>query len=151
MSTDSKQIIVGGLRVHIVRKGIKNLHLGVYPPNGRVRVAVPIAVSDSAVRLAVVHNLGWIRRQRARFEAQARQSRREMLAGESHYLFGRRYRLRIVPEGRACRVVVRNGSQFELHAPPCTDAEQRERALQRWYREQLKGRVPALSRSGSRN
>ena len=65
MSTEQHQLCVGGLTVEVVRKAIKNLHLGVYPPNGRVRVAVPLAVSDEAVRLAVIGKLGWIKRQRA--------------------------------------------------------------------------------------
>ena len=65
MTTDNHYITVSGLSVEVVRKNIKNLHLGVYPPLGRVRVAAPLAVSDDAVRLAVVGKLGWIKRQRA--------------------------------------------------------------------------------------
>lgn len=143
MSTDGQQIVVGGLRVQIVRKGIKNLHLGVYPPRGRVRVAVPLAVSDTAVRLAVIRNLGWIKRQQARFEAQTRQSKRVMAGGETHYLFGRPYRLRVVA-GPVRKIVVRNKSLLELQAPPGTTAAQREALLQGWYREHLMRRVPAL-------
>ncbi len=67
MNTEKHQIHVGGLTVDVVRKAIKNLHLGVYPPDGRVRVAVPLAVSDEAVRLAVIGKLGWIKRQRKGF------------------------------------------------------------------------------------
>ena len=93
MTTDTRHMEVGGLRIELVRKDIRNLHLGVYPPAGRVRVAVPLAVSDDAVRLAVIGRLGWIRRQQARFQAQPRQSAREMVRGESHYYLGRRYRL----------------------------------------------------------
>src|SRR5512145_2717132 len=96
MATEKHKITVNGLPVEIVRKGIKNLHLGVYPPHGRVRVAAPLRVSDAAVRLAVVGKLGWIKRQRARFAAQPRQSAREMVSGESHYFLGQRYRLRVV-------------------------------------------------------
>lgn len=77
------------MQVQVFRKDIKNLHLGVYPPHGRVRVAAPLRVSDEAVRLAVIGKLGWIKRQRARFEAQPRQSAREMVSGESHYFLGR--------------------------------------------------------------
>ena len=80
MSIERRQIVVRGLAVEIVRKDIKNLHLGVYPPHGRIRVAVPRQVTDDAVRLAVIGKLGWITRQRARFEAQPRQSEREMSA-----------------------------------------------------------------------
>lgn len=143
MNTDTRQIVVGGLSVQVVRKPIKNLHLGVYPPNGRVRVAVPMALSDSAVRLAVVRNLGWIKRQRGRFDAQARQSKRVMAGGETHYLFGRRYRLRVVTSPIR-RIVVRNRSLIELQGPPGITAAQRETLLQGWYREQLKHRVPVL-------
>ena len=74
MNTEPHVITVSGIRVQIVRKVIKNLHLGVYPPEGRVRVAAPMAVSDDAVRLAVVGKLGWIRRQRTKFQTQLRQS-----------------------------------------------------------------------------
>src|SRR5882672_7391152 len=96
MSTENVEMRVSGLAVQIVRKDIKNLHLGVYPPSGRVRVAAPLVVSTEAVRLAVVDKLGWIKRQRERFLKQPRQSRREMINGESHYFLGRRYRLRVL-------------------------------------------------------
>src|SRR6202140_2822376 len=95
MNTEQHKIIVSGLPVEIVRKNIKNLHLGVYPPTGRIRVAVPLQVSNEAVRLAIVGKLGWIKKQRARFEQQPRQSAREIVSGECHYFAGRRYRLRV--------------------------------------------------------
>jgi predicted metal-dependent hydrolase len=93
MSTEPHRITVGGLLIDVVRKPIKNLHMGVYPPNGRIRVAAPVTVSDDAVRLAVVSRMGWIKRQQAKFEAQARQSQRAYVSGESHFFLGRRYRL----------------------------------------------------------
>src|ERR1035437_3613668 len=127
MTTEKRQIVVNGLAVQIVRKAIKNLHLGVYPPIGRVRVAAPLAVTDAAVRLAVIGKLGWIRRQQARFEAQPRQSKREMVRGESHYFLGQRYRLRVIVHGGAAKVLLRNGSAIELHVRPETSAEQRDR------------------------
>src|SRR5713226_847862 len=96
MNTERHVITVSGIRVQIVRKAIKNLHLGVYPPDGRVRVATPLTVSNDAVRLAVIGKLGWIKRQRAKFDAQPRQSERQMVSGESHYFLGKRYRLRVV-------------------------------------------------------
>lgn len=145
MNTEPHVITVSGIRVQIARKAIKNLHLGVYPPEGRVRVAAPLAVSDEAVRLAVVGKLGWIRRQRTRFQTQLRQSEREMVSGESHYFLGQRYRLRVVSNGGSTvKVLVRNKSTIELHVRPETDAKQRERVLQAWYREQLKKLIPPL-------
>lgn len=143
MSTDGTDILVAGLHVQVVRKKIKNLHLGVYPPNGRVRVAAPLSVSDNAVRLAVVKNLGWIKRQRARFEAQPRQPKRQMAGGETHFVFGRRHRLRVLVAATR-GIVLRRKSILEIHAPPGTTAAQREQMLQAWYRDQLKNRIPDL-------
>jgi predicted metal-dependent hydrolase len=141
MNTETHQITVSGIAVEVVRKAIKNLHLGVYPPHGRVRVAAPLAVSDEAVRLAVIGKLSWIKRQRAKFEAQARQSRREMVSGESHYFMGQRYRLRIIEHPGPGKVALRNKSFMNLYVRSETNAEQREQVLQRWYRKQLKALI----------
>jgi len=144
MSTRTLEIRVAGLPVQIVRKPIKNLHLGVYPPNGRVRVAVPTRVSDQAVRLAVIGKLGWIKRQRARFAEQPRQARREMVSGESHYYLGRRYRLRVVFRPGPGRVVQRGRTILELQVPDGADVDRRERVLLRWYRSRLRELIPPL-------
>ena len=135
---------MSGQAVQIIRKNIKNLHLGVYPPNGRVRVAAPLRVSDDAVRLAVIGKLGWIKRQQARFKAQARQSDREMVSGESHYYLGRRYRLRVVERNGPSRVVLRNRNTLELQMRGEYNAKKREEVLLRWYRERLRELVPPL-------
>jgi predicted metal-dependent hydrolase len=143
MNTEKRLITVKGLSVQVVRKGIKNLHLGVYPPNGRVRVAVPLKVNDAAVRLALVGKLGWIKRQRVKFETQPRQSKREIVSGESHYFLGRRYRLSVIPQDGAPKVLIRK-KFIELHVRRGTNVRQRERVLRRWYRQQLKEMIPPL-------
>ena len=138
------QIEVNGLRVDVVRKAIKNLHLAVYPPDGRVRVAVPEHLDDEAVRLAVVSRLGWIRRKQETFEEQERQSAREMVTGESHYVQGRRYRLDVVTtEGRPA-VALRDATTLELRVRPGMQAAEREQMLQRWYRRLLRAHVAEL-------
>ncbi|MBS7690745.1 M48 family metallopeptidase [Pseudomonas lalucatii] len=144
MNTDTRTITVSGLSVEIVRKNIKNLHLGVYPPQGRVRVAAPLAVDDEAVRLAVVGKLGWIKRQRARFQAQPRQSQRRMVSGESHYFLGRRYRLRVHQTTGALRIALRGKASMDLFVRPDTTVERREQVLQDFYRAELKRLVPEL-------
>lgn len=144
MITDKSQIRVNGVPVEIVRKGIKNLHLGVYPPHGRVRVAAPLRVSDNAVRLAVIGKLGWIKRQRAKFDAQPRQTEREMVSGESHFFLGQRYRLHVLHDQGPAKVILRNKSTIELYVRRDSNAEQRERVLQWWYRQQLKELIPPL-------
>ena len=143
MSIEARQITVSGLRVQVLRKDIKNLHLGVYPPHGRVRVATPLQVSDDAVRLAVIGKLGWIKRQQAKFAAQPRQSRREMVSGESHYFLGRRYRLRVI-EREGPPTVAERSRFIELQVRPGKGQTQREAVLERWYRQQLKQLIPPL-------
>jgi len=144
MNTEHRQIVVSGLPVQIIRKGIKNLHLGVYPPHGRVRVAAPMTVTDEAVRLAVVGKLGWIKRQRARFAAQPRQSEREMVRGESHYFLGTRYRLRLVRTAGPASILLRNKTSMELHVRPDATVDQRMEVLHQWYRQQLRDLIPPL-------
>jgi len=144
MNTENRILEVRGIRVEVVRKAIKNLHIGVYPPEGRVRVAAPLRVNDEAVRLAVIARLGWIRRQQSRFAEQPRQSAREMTNGESHYVWGRRYRLRLIERPGPFKVVLSGNSHLDLYIRPGADATQREKALNNWYRSQLKVRIPAL-------
>src|SRR5437016_12287166 len=126
MSTETRRINVSGVPVLVVRKPIKHLHLGVYPPSGRVRVAAPLRVSDDAVRLAVVSRLGWIRRQQRKFAAQPRQPRREMIGGESHYVFGRRHRLRLAGNGHLGTIRLRANAILELVVVSRTNRSRRE-------------------------
>lgn len=144
MSTDRRHIEIRGIRVEIVHKDIKNLHVGVYPPHGRVRVAAPLRLDDDAVRLAVISRLGWIRRRQAAFEQQERQSQREMVTGESHYFQGRRYRLNVIEHNRPPSVRLINNTTMELRIRPGSSGEKREAVLHRWYRRRLKEQFPYL-------
>ena len=138
MTTEAQTLTVSGIRVSVVHKAIKNLHLGVYPPDGRVRVAAPLALSDAAVRVAIVGKLRWIKRQQSSFERQARESQRELVSGESHYYRGRRYRLQVVEADGLPRVELRGHHILVLHVRPEWTVEDRERLLHRWYRERLR-------------
>ncbi len=144
MSTETYQLTINGLLVDVIRKDIKNLHLGVYPPEGHVRVAAPLLVSNDAVRLAAISRLAWIKRQQARFETQPRQSAREMVGGESHYFLGRRYRLRVIAATGRSFVRFRGKSYIKLQVAADSTTAQRERLLQHWYRQQLRELIPAL-------
>ena len=144
MSTEARLITVGGVKVEVVRKAIKNLHLGVYPPDGRVRVAAPLKFGDEAVRLAVVTRMGWIKRQVAKFEGQSRQSTRRYVSGETHYLLGHAYRLRLVEVAAPGRVELRRPRSIDLFVPPGSDLQQRERVYSRWCRAELRERAAPL-------
>jgi predicted metal-dependent hydrolase len=138
------RISVSGIPVEVVRKDIKNLHLGVYPPMGRVRVAAPLVVNDEAVRLAVIDKLGWIKRQRVQFAKQPRQSEREMVNGESHYFLGRRYRLRVHEHDGAARVALRGVASMDLFVRPGSSVERRESVLLDWHRASLRSVITDL-------
>lgn len=136
-------VTFGELTVDLQRKKIKNLHISVLPPDGRVRVSAPISLSDTAIRMAVVRRLVWIRQQQAQFQAQPRQSEREMCSGETHYLWGRGYRLDVVLVDRTAEVKL-NGGWIRMKVPPYYDTVQRETVLNQWYRGILKQRLPKL-------
>ena len=137
-------MIVRGIEVQVVRKAIKNLHLAVYPPDGRVRVAVPKHISDDHVRLAVISRLAWIKKQQADFLAQPRQSAREMITGESHSVFGKRYRLEVIERRGRHEVIIKNNTTLQLFINPGTTRANRLQVLNEWYRAQLKARIPEL-------
>ena len=143
MTTKTGRIEVSGISVEVVRKAIKNLHIGVYPPDGRVRVAAPSRMTLDAIRLAVVGRLGWIRKHQQKFADQVRQSPREYVSGETHYYRGRRYRLNVIPHNGHPRIVIRPGI-LEMHVRQERDTDYRKRVLSAWYRQQLKEQIPSL-------
>ena len=143
MSTASSSMTVRGIAVDVIYKDIKNLHIGVYPPRGRVRVAAPHALNDDQVRLAVVHRLTWIRRQRQQLEAVDRQSVRRMVTGESHYVGGQRYRLKVLERAARSHLEI-DRDRLLLYVSSSTNAGQRRELLDRWYREHLKNALPDL-------
>lgn len=141
MNIETGVLWVSGVEVLVVRKEIKHLHLGVYPPDGRVRVAVPSAVTNAAVRVAVARNLSWIKRQQAAFDRQPRQSAREFVSGESHHYLGRRYLLRVIEAEGPGKIVLPNKTILELHVRSGSDCAQRCRVLDAWYRAELRAVV----------
>ena len=144
MTTEDQTITVAGIEVLVVRKEIRNLHLGVYPPDGHVRIAVPSVMPDSAVRAAVAMRLEWIKRHQGDFESQARESAREMVTGESHWYLGRRYRLSIVETTGRTGVRIVNHSVMELRCRPHSTARERRGVLEDWYRAKLRALAAPL-------
>ena len=144
MNTEKRYIDVRGIPVEIDRKDIKNLHIGVYPPNGRVRAATPLHLDDEAVRLAVVSRLSWIKKQQESFKYQERQSKREMITGETHYFKGKRYRLDVVEADGKQEVKLINNKTMQIKVQPGTDRDKRLALLQKWYRQQLRNVINEL-------
>ena len=141
---DRYYIDIRGISVEVVRKEIKNFHISVHPPNGRVRVSAPLYFDDDTIRIAVISRLGWIRRKQEAFTKQDRQSQREFVTGESHYFAGRRYRLDVVEQDCPPRVWLPNNTKIALSVRPGSDRDTREAVVHRWYRQHLQTQLPPL-------
>ncbi len=143
MSTASAYLTVGGIDVDVVYKDIKNLHIGVYPPLGRVRIAAPLKLDDDAVRLAIVQRLSWIKKQREQLRSVDRQTAREMVTGESHYVWGIRTRLKVIERPGRAHVEL-DSDRLLLYVPEGTGSGARVTVLQHWQRQQLRDRIPGI-------
>lgn len=139
-----EQIVVGNITIDVVRKDIKNIHLAVYPPTGRVRIAAPLAVNEDAIRLFAVAKLAWIKRNQQKFVAQERLSPREYKNRESHYFQGQRYLLNIIEAEAPPKVSLRSKTYIDLQVRPGTDSGKRHKIMTEWYRAELKKQVPAI-------
>jgi predicted metal-dependent hydrolase len=135
---------IGNLIVEVVKKDIKNLHLAVYPPDGRVRLAAPANVNDDTLRLFTISKLGWIRRQQRKFASQDRQPERKYVQRESHYYLGKRYLLRVIEQEKPSKVVLKNKTYIDLYCKPGTSKESMQYQLEEWYRAQLKTVIAEL-------
>jgi hypothetical protein len=137
------QFKLGDIAVDVVMKDIKNVHLSVYPPAGRVRISAPRRLSLDTIRVFAISKLDWIKQQQKKLREQERETPREYLERESHYVWGRRYLLKIIEERGAPKVELRHNKMVLRLAPGASD-ETKQAAIAQWYREQIKAAVPDL-------
>ncbi len=129
--------------VDVVLKDIKNVHLSVYPPTGKVRIAAPLRMSLDTIRIYTITKLSWIKKQQQKFRAQQREAPREYLHKEGHYFLGKRYLLKIIEHDAPPQIKLKHNT-IELRIRPDTDAEKRQAVVEQWYRKQLYEIVPAM-------
>ena len=144
MNTSNEIITILDIPVEVIRKDIKNLHLGVYPPEGSVRISVPEHITDDNVRLAIVSKLSWIKRQQEEFKSQPRQTEREYVSGESHYFEGRRYLLDVVESSGKHELILKSNAKMVLYIHANTSKDNRALVVNNWYREKLKTKLCIL-------
>jgi predicted metal-dependent hydrolase len=137
------QITVSNIKIDVERKAIKNLHLGVYPPNGRVRIAAPLRVNDESIRLFAISKLSWIKKQQRNFAAQERETEREFISGESHYFNGRRYLMNIIHTTGKATVVLRH-KHIDLYVKPGSSLRHKASVVAKFYRNYLNEQIPPL-------
>lgn len=137
------QLKLGDVAVDVVLKDIKNVHLGVYPPNGKVRISAPSRMRLDIIRVFVISKLDWIRQQQKKFHDQERDPPREYLDRESHYVWGKRYLLKVVEEDAAPKVELKH-NKLLLRIPSETMTEKKQAIIDQWYREKIKAAAPHL-------
>jgi predicted metal-dependent hydrolase len=134
---------LGGINVDVVYKDIKNVHLSVYPPIGRVRIAAPKRMKLDTVRVFAISKLGWIRQQQKKLRGQERETPREYVERESHYVWGKRYLLTVSEKDEAPSIMLK-GSRMLLQVRPGTNEQRRRDLVEEWYRAQIRGMAPNL-------
>jgi predicted metal-dependent hydrolase len=139
----AETIELGDITVDVVKKDIRNVHLSVYPPTGRVRISAPVHMSLDTIRVFAISKLGWIKQQQQKLREQERETPREYLDRESHYVWGKRYLLKIV-EQDAAPIVSLQHSTLWLQVRSGTDEARKQAIVAEWYREQLKEAAPPL-------
>jgi len=137
------QIELGGIAVDVVKKNIKNLHLSVYPPAGKVRISAPLRMNLDTIRVFAISKLGWIKQQQKKLLTQERETPREYLDRESHYVWGKRYLLKVF-ELDAAPVVELKHSEMFLRIRPGASEEKKRTVIEEWYRAQLRQAISSL-------
>jgi predicted metal-dependent hydrolase len=131
------------IAVEVVKKDIKNIHLSVYPPAGRVKISAPLRMKLETIRVYAIAKLGWIKQQQKKLREQRRETPREYLDRESHYVWGKRYLLHVVEHDTAPRLELKH-NKLVLTVRHGTGEDKRRAIVDEWYRAQLKNAVQPL-------
>lgn len=139
----SETIHIGDIAIAVTRKSVKHVHLSVHPPLGRVSLVAPMGTRSEVARAYAISKLRWIRERQAEFRGQARESRRAMVTRESHYVWGKRYLLKIVEADRKPSVT-RDHRRITLTVRPESDRRKRAAVLHDWHKSLLHAAIPPL-------
>jgi predicted metal-dependent hydrolase len=139
----TETIELGEVSIVVTRKDIKNVHLSVHPPDGRVTLSAPSATRLDVARAYAVSKLGWIRDQQNKLLKQARETPRKFIERESHYLWGRRY-LMTVEYHKAKPAVLIDHKRMTLKVRPGSSLEKREQVIHEWHKSLLHAVIPPL-------
>lgn len=138
-----EQLQFGDIIIDVEQKDIKNIHLSVYPPNGKVRIAAPLRMDLDTIRVYALSKLNWIKKQQEKLRGQDREPPRQFLNRESHYFKGKRYLLKIVEHKAPPKIELKH-STLVLYVRPDTPIEKRQTIIDEWYRAQLKKVLPEI-------
>lgn len=135
---------VRDLQIEVISKDIKNLHINILPPDGRIRVSAPLIMTKESVRLAIVSKITKIRKEIKSFEEYQRESKKEMVSGESHFVDGKRYLLELIEINKPPSVIIKNMKTIELRARPNATRDKREQIMHEWLRNRMREKLDKL-------
>lgn len=136
-------IKLGDIAIDVLKKDIKNVHLSVYPPSGKVRISAPRDMELSTIRVFAISKLGWVKNQQRKLRQQERETPREYIDRESHYVWGKRYLLKVVETNAPATVDLKPRS-LVIRTRPGSSVAARRVVLNSWYREELKRNAAPL-------
>lgn len=131
------EIIISDFNITVLKKDIKNLHLNVLPPDGKVRISAPKRMDDRSIRLFIMSKLPWIEKNVNRFNEQPRETQREYVSGESHYFKGERYLLNVIEHDGKPAIEINNKGYIDFYVKDGTNSEQKKKVFLLWHREEL--------------
>tara|TARA_B100000949_G_scaffold208047_1_gene199628 strand:- start:2329 stop:3057 length:729 start_codon:yes stop_codon:yes gene_type:complete len=144
VTTSNEQLTVANIEIDVIKKNIKNMHLAVYPPTGRIRLSAPVETDHEVIRLFAISKLGWIKKHVKNFKEQPRESEREFVDGESHYVKGKRYLLKVKETTGRAKVNLKGSKTLVLEIKPDASRADKAKVVKEWYRNQLKAEIPEL-------
>ncbi|NMA66377.1 MAG: M48 family metallopeptidase [Clostridiaceae bacterium] len=137
------KITIENIDIELVKKKIKNIHLTVYPPDGRVRLAVPVHMDDDAARSFALSKLSWINKQRNKCSNHEPLFIKEYISGEIHYFLGDEYILNVIETTGKQHVELSDNKFMDMYVKKNSTVEKREKILIEWYRQNLKDLIPS--------
>ena len=137
------QVNLGEIAVDVVFKDIKNIHLSVYPPDGKVRISAPLRMNIDTIRVFAITKLAWIKQQQKKLREQNRETPREYLNRESHYVWGKRYLLNVTEKDATPKIELSH-NKIHLQVRPATSQERKQAIIEEWYRETIKDVIQSL-------
>lgn len=138
-----QKIELGDVVIDVVLKDIKNVHLSVYPPNGRVRISAPSRMSLDTIRVFAISKLAWIRQQQKKIRDQERDTPREFIEKESHYVWGKRLLLAVIERNQPSTIEIKHNRMLMVIRPGAS-REERNALIEAWYREEIRNIAPRL-------
>ena len=141
--TNTTVLQINDVDIDVIKKDIKNIHLAVYPPNAKVRISAPYSYDDETIKLFAVSKWGWIKDNIEIIKNQTRIPPKDYVSGESHYIFGKRYLLKVV-DGKKSSITTEGVNRIIMTIKKTATRDSKKRIMESWYRKQLTAKLNCL-------